>query len=500
MNHLRMFKSLSVAALALAFAPAPYAADAPAKAAAQATSEDASDAAALLRRAAAAMGAGELKTLVYSGSGSGASYGQAYVPAMGWPKLNYSRYSRQLDYDNVFIGEEVSRGRAEQKGGGAVPLSGEAPFGGFATATHAWQTAGGPAVPRQAALAGRLHDLWTTPHGVVKAAAKHGATLAFRTEGKRSLAAVSFKVPGLMTATAYINDAMLVERVESRVPDAVLGDTSVVTTYADYRDFGGVKFPTRISQKQAGSAVLDVTITDVKPNAPVNAAVPANVAGATERATTEKVAEGVWFIAGGSHNSVAIEMKDHLILVESPLSDERAKLVFEAANKLVPGKRVRQVVNSHSHFDHAGGLRAAAAQGATIVTNANAAAFYAKAFANPNRIAPDALAKSGRKAKVTGVKDKLVVSDGKRTVELHQIKDNDHADTFLMAWLPAEKLLIEADLFTPGAPNAPAPAQPNAYHVSLIQNIDRLGMKPERILPLHGRVVPYAELLRMVGK
>jgi glyoxylase-like metal-dependent hydrolase (beta-lactamase superfamily II) len=499
-----MIKSLSVAALALAFAPAPHAADAPAKAAAgqanASTSEDASDAAALLKRAAAAMGADGLRTLVYSGSGTGASYGQAYVPTAAWPRLTYSRYSRQLDYDNVYIGEEVTRARAEPKGGGAVPLSGEAPFGGFATATHAWQAAGGPAVARQAALTGRLHDLWITPHGVLKAAAKHGATLAFRTEGKRSLAAVSFKVPGILTATAYINDAYIVERVESRVPDAVLGDTSVVTTYSNYRDFGSVRFPTRIEQKQAGSTVLDVTISDVKPNAPVNAAVPANVASATERATTEKVAEGVWFIAGGSHNSVAIEMKDHIILVESPLYDGRASVVLDAANKLVPGKRVRQVVNSHNHFDHAGGLRAAVAQGATIVTNANAAAFYAKAFANPNRIAPDLLAKSGKKARIVGVKDKLVISDGKRTVELHQIKDNDHADTFLMAWLPAEKLLVEADLFTPGAPNAPAPAQPNAYHVSLIKNIDRLGMKPERILPLHGRVVPYSELMRMVGK
>ena len=144
-NHLRMIKSLSVAALALAFAPAPHAADAPGKAAAgqanaatsAATSEDASDAAALLKRAAAAMGADGLRTLVYSGSGTGASYGQAYVPTAAWPRLTYSRYSRQLDYDNVYTGEEVTRARSEPKGGGAVPLSGEAPFGGFATATHA---------------------------------------------------------------------------------------------------------------------------------------------------------------------------------------------------------------------------------------------------------------------------------------------------------------------------------------------------------------------------
>ena len=59
----------------------------------------------------------------------------------------------------------------------------------------------------------------------------------------KSLAAVSFTEPGRFAATAFINDDYLVERVESRVPDPVLGEVAVVTTYSDYRDFGGVKFP-----------------------------------------------------------------------------------------------------------------------------------------------------------------------------------------------------------------------------------------------------------------
>src|SRR5216683_6193437 len=75
---------------------------------------------------------------------------------------------------------------------------------------------------------------------------------------------------------------------------------------------------------------------------------------AAERATTEKVAEGVWFVAGGSHNSVAIEMKDHIVLVEAPLNDGRSGAVFEEVNKLAPGKPIRVVINTHAHFDHAG--------------------------------------------------------------------------------------------------------------------------------------------------
>jgi glyoxylase-like metal-dependent hydrolase (beta-lactamase superfamily II) len=94
----------------------------------------------------------------------------------------------------------------------------------------------------------------------------------------------------------------------------------------------------------------------------VDAVVPDNVRNFSERVTADKVADGVWFLAGGSHNSVAIEMKDQVIVVETPLYDGRAAAVLAKARELVPGKPVRTVINSHHHFDHAGGLRAAVAR------------------------------------------------------------------------------------------------------------------------------------------
>ena len=478
-------KSLAIAVLALSFAPAAPAAE---------------EADALLRRAATAMGADNLKTLRYAGKGMGASFGQAFVPGMAWPKLNYPSYERQVDYVTVFTSEQVTRSRAEPKGGGAVPLTGEARFGGVATATNAWNLAGPVPVPRNAALTERLHDLWITPHGVIKAAAKSNARLEFRSENGGSVAAVSFAVPGVMTATAFFNDDYLVERVESRVPGPVLGDTSVVTRYSGYRDYGGVKFPTRIQQTQGGFMTLDLTVSEVVPNAPVNAVVPENVVKAAERVVAEKAADGVWFLAGGSHNSAAIEMSDHVILVEAPLGDERVGAVFAEVRKLIPGKPVRYAVNSHNHFDHSGGLRAAVAEGATIVAQAQSKPYWEKVFANPNRIAPDLLAKSGKRATVVGVGEKMVMKDAARTVELHRIKGTDHVDTFLMVYLPKERLLVQADAFTPGPPNGPVPNPPNAGHVNLVQNLDRLKLDVDRILPLHGRMVPLAELNRMVGK
>ena len=62
----------------------------------------------------------------------------------------------------------------------------------------------------------------------------------------------------------------------------------------------------------------------MQPNAAADIAAARRGRGASERVATEKVAEGVWFVGGGSHNSVAIEMKDHLVLVEAPLNDGRS--------------------------------------------------------------------------------------------------------------------------------------------------------------------------------
>jgi glyoxylase-like metal-dependent hydrolase (beta-lactamase superfamily II) len=174
---------------------------------------------------------------------------------------------------------------------------------------------------------------------------------------------------------------------------------------------------------------------------------------------------------------------------------------MQEVRKLIPGKPIRYVVNTHNHFDHSGGVRAAVGEGAAIITQAQNKPYWEKTLANPNRIAPDHLAKSGKKLKVVPVNEKLVLDDGARKVEIHRIHPSNHVDTLLMVYLPAEKLLIQADAFTPGPPNSPPPAPPNNYNqTTLVNAIDKLKLQVDRHLPLHGRIVPDAELYRAAGK
>jgi len=453
-----------------------------------------------LERAATAMGASGLKSIRYSGDGVGYTFGQAYKPGLAWPKITVRSFVRSVNYETGSMRDEILFARAEGLGGGGYPHVAPQRNEQYVSGEFAWNQVANAPVAGPRFVADRVHQLWITPQGVVKAAIRNNATVRQEKRNGQTYAAASFAEPGRFKAVAFIGANGLIDRVESVFPDPVLGDTPAVTTYSEYRDFNGVKFPTRIVQTQGGFPVLDLAVREVEPNAAVQIQLPDAVKTATERVTADKVADGVWFIAGGSHNSVAIEMKDYMILVETPLNDGRSVPVIAQVKQLSPGKPIRYVINSHGHFDHSGGLRAAVAEGATIVTHSQNKPYFEKAFATPNTISPDALAKSGKKPRFMTVGEKAVINDGTRTVELYHVTDSHHTDSFLMVYLPKEKLLIEADSFTPLPPNAPAPVPANPLHVNLVDNLGQLKMPVEKILPLHGRVVPASDLYAAVGQ
>ena len=459
--------------------------------------------AALIKQAEAALGSAALKTLTVSGRGSAASVGQAYAPGMAWPGLQLTALSRSMNFEDSSFREEFIRSRSEPLGGGAVPLLGDGDARGVVLAreAHAWNVAGIATVSAPASLPARVHDLWTgTPQGAIKAAARLGASAGVRRSFLRRWDTLTIDMPGQFSATVVLEDNGLISRIESTLANAVLGDMSVVTEFLDYRPRAGLMFPSRIAQTQGGFAALDLRVTEVRADESVEITIPDVVRAANEVVSVEKVADGVWFLAGGTHNSVAIELADQLVLVEAPLHDGRVQAVLAAVNKLVAGKKVQTVINTHHHFDHAGGLRMAAAEGITLITSALAKPYFEAAFSQPQQRAPDALSKSGRKSVFIGVDGQTVLSDVKRPIEIHSLQDSIHARGLLVVWLPRERLLIEADAYTPGPPDTPPPEKPNANHLNLVQNLERLGLAPQRIVPLHGRVMPAADLYAQIGR
>jgi len=200
-------------------------------------------------------------------------------------------------------------------------------------------------------------------------------------------------------------------------------------------------------QKLGGLPILDITLKSARMYNPyvvvptpdnVEQAYVANAPDPQAKVDVQKAGTGVYFVTGASHNSLAVEFKDYVAVIESPVGDNRAVPMFEAVKKQFPNKRIRYVINTHHHFDHAGGLRDAVAEGTTILTYRDNKPYYEKVLANRHTNNPDRMQKSApaRKPSVEAVADKRVLSDGTQTLELYKIQGSNHADTMLIAYFP----------------------------------------------------------------
>ena len=178
------------------------------------------------------------------------------------------------------------------------------------------------------------------------------------------------------------------------------------------------------------------------------------------QAPSTKLADGVWHVTGGSHHSVVVEFDEYVAVVEGPLNEERSLAVLAEAKKLVPNKPVQYVLTTHHHFDHTGGLRTYVAEGATVVTHESNVPFFEKTLRAPATLVPDMQAKNPKPPTLLGVSDKYVITDGKQTVEVYTSAGDTHTNEYTLVYLPGPRILVEADTYSPGPPDAPPPRDP----------------------------------------
>ncbi|MBM4184180.1 MAG: MBL fold metallo-hydrolase [Gemmatimonadetes bacterium] len=468
----------------------------------------AQDASSVLAAASRAMGVEALRTVRYTATGFDFALGQSGVPGAPWPKFINRSYTRSVDFQAS--ASQVDRVRAQGEippyGGGLQPIQGDQP--------QSQTIVAGPSTPWVQQL-----EIFMLPHGFLRAAASRNPSL--RRQGAYSV--VSFRGENGAQVSGWINAQNQVERVETMIDNAVMGDMPFEAIYSDYRATGGVQFPMRIVQKQGGFPIFDLTVGDVTVNAPVNIQAPqaggrggapagrgaagagGGRGGAQAAASTtpsEQIAPGVYLFTGG-YAPIAVDMGDHILFLEAGNNEARAQAVIAEAKRLMPNKPVRYVVATHHHFDHASGLRAFVAEGATILTHDWNAPYFRDVFARPHTLNPDAQQRAQRPLQVQGVGDRHVITGNGHTIELHRLMDFGHTPGMLVAYFPQHRVLYEADSYNPPAADAPPPATPSPYNQALLANIERLRLSVDRIVATHypadGRVVTVAELRRMVG-
>jgi glyoxylase-like metal-dependent hydrolase (beta-lactamase superfamily II) len=461
-----------------------------------------------LDAAATALGATSLNSIQFSGWGSDYIFGQAYDGNSPWPRFYLPSVTVTIDYTTPAWRDDRRRTQVQNPplGGGFQPLVGEQRQIWALSGTYAWDMVGQNAVPpaverdMRPAVDGRMAQIWLTPHGFIKAAMAGNATTKAETLGGAKKTVISFTTPTKVKLEGILNGQNLVERIETWVDNPVLGDMMIEAVFRDYKDFGGVKFPTHILQREGGYPVLDLTITDVKPNAAAAMDVPANIRQAKPPAPAviepQKLSDGTWIIPGAA-KSIAVEFRDHIVVVDAPETEARSIAVIDAIKKIIPGKPIRYVVNTHTHFDHAGGLRTYAAEGASIITQSNNVPYYEQVWSNPRTINPDRLARSGRKPVLEGLVGSRTLTDGSRTMVVYHYAGNMHNAGLLMVFLPKERILIEADSFNPSNnPNEPPAAISNL--AQFYGAVERLKLDVEQIVPIHGRLVTFDDARKAI--
>ena len=468
----------------------------------------AQDASSMIDASTKAMGAAMLQSVRYTGAGTNNSVGQAFTSGGPWPRYKVTKYVALVNYTVPAMRQEIIRIDNEfpPRGGGA---------GGFnpATGQGGIRPVPGDIIQNQN-TDGRTEvgaiNIWLTPHGFLKGAAANGGAKISGTRGKDKL--VSFTAFGKYTVTAAINEQNLIETVETRTDNGFTGDTLIESIYSGYHDFGGVKFPMHIVQRQGGYPILDITVDGVEPNSSAalefrgnpqsggRAGGRGSEAAAPVRIQSEKIGAGIWALPYGAERSMAVEFKDYLVVVEGPGGDDQSLATIGELKRLFPNKPIKYLVNTHHHSDHAGGLRAYVAEGIPIVTHISHQRYYEQEiFKNPHTLNPDRLARMPRAPVIETIKDKRVLADGDMTLELYLMRGNLHSEGLLMAYVPKEKLLIQADTFIPrpGAPPLPA-ASP--FTTNLVDNVERLKLDVQRVAHIHGGVSSWDEILKAAGR
>jgi glyoxylase-like metal-dependent hydrolase (beta-lactamase superfamily II) len=451
--------------------------------------------------AAAAMGGVDVVMGVTTGTmeGSGRNYalGQNVTPDGSLPERAVESYVGQIDIANHRLRAEVAS--ANFLGAIATVVQG-------LDGDVAYNVAGNGNLQRLTGLAeqARRAEYYHHPLMLLQAALSEDVVMAAMVSNSREemgQAVVDITTSDGVQLSLHVDpDTGLPSKITSMGTNANLGDVLLTSAFSDWADAGGgLMLPGTINRMVDEFPSQDLTVayavnTDVGDlSAPADVVVAEPAGPAIANVAVEELADGVWFLAGQSHHSVVIAFPEFGVLVESPQNDTRARAVIDQARELLGDTELRYLVNTHHHFDHSGGLRAAVAEGLTVVTHEDNAGLYEALVARPHTIEPDHLTQNPQPLTLETVSgdDIHEITSGERTLQVFRVTGDPHNAAMLAAYLPAERILIEADDYTPGRGGPSAAA--------LLQSVRDRGLTPQRIAPIHGQVVPFSDLEAQVA-
>ena len=454
----------------------------------------------LIQAAAEALGGRDriqaVRTLVIEGYATNPNIGQAMTPEADPLLWMLPDYKRSVDLQNRRMALQFTRRPAFPAVFDNAPvyqrLDGDVAF----NVGVAGPGAAAPPPARLSATAARDRRLEMLHHPLiaVRAALEPGAKLS-NLRDSRAQRSVDVTTAGGDSFTLTVDEMDRPVSVRTAFYHPNLGDSFRTTVFSAYENLDGVRLPKRLVttldrwvEYDLGvmKNTLDADLSSLRAPTTVRQA-PVPPTPAPQTVTVNPLAKGIWFLTGGAIPNLVVEFADHVAIVEAG-SEARFRAVLAKAKELVPNKPVTQLVLSHHHFDHTGGLRAAVAEGLTIFSHRVNEAWFRDAARRRHTIEPDALARSNRGIRLERVEDARTLRDDTMEMALYHLAGSTHGDGILAVYFPRERLYAEADVWNPGAQIQP--------HVrSLMDDIQRRGLKIDRVVPLHGtQVRTFAEL------
>ena len=279
-------------------------------------------------------------------------------------------------------------------------------------------------------------------------------------------------------------------------PHANLGDLTTTAWFSGYQAFEGVQLPMGLMQEldwrgvtnlmfQVDSYRVNVPQGQIDPPHPT----PPRAVPAAPGVQVTPLAPGVWDVRVNGAGGAVVEFANRLVMFEAYGGEEQTLQRIDAANRLVPGKRVEAVIVSHHHFDHTGGLRAAVSRGLEVISHRGNEGIIREMVARPATRFPDALARNPHPLRFTPVDERLVLEDRVRRLEIYRVIQHSHMANAVFAYLPTEKIMLEGDLGD----------EAWNYHFwgsAYAANIAHYGIAPDTVVPVHSSgPLPLAQVL-----